>query len=108
MINLGDFLKREREKKGLSMNDVYIHTGITDSRISKLENNSYSEPSPIMLKKLAECYSISLVDLFIRAGYLTFESLNVCPQIFHGIDKLTDEDRKHIQGQIDFIISKQV
>ena len=107
MTDLGSYLKQAREKKGFSMNDVYQLTGITDSRISKLENNSYTEPSPLMLKKLAECYSISIVDLFIRAGYLTFESLNLCSQIFQGIDRLTDDDRKHIQGQIDYIISKQ-
>ena len=107
MRDLGSFLRNARESKGLSMNDVYIHTGITDSRLSRLENNSCKEPSPTILKKLSEYYSVSIVDLFIRAGYLTYDSLNICPQIFKGIEKLTDDDIKHIQGQIDFIISKQ-
>ena len=96
-----------REEKGWSLNDVYLNCGITDSRLSKLENNLYDEPSPKLLKKLAECYNISIVDLFIKAGYLNTDSLNICPQIFNGIEKLSDDDRKHIQGQIDYIISKQ-
>lgn len=107
MKDLGQYLRTTREALGLSMKDVYEKTKISDSRLSKLENNLYDEPSPLMLKSLAEFYSISVVDLFIRANYLTYDSLNICIQIFNGIDKLTDEDRKHIQGQIDYIISKQ-
>ena len=107
MSNLGNYLRNIREEKGWSLNDVYLNCGITDSRLSKLENNLYDEPSPKLLKKLAECYNISIVDLFIKAGYLSADSLNICPQIFKGIEKLSDDDRKHIQGQIDYIISKQ-
>ena len=107
MNDLGSFLRCARKAKCVSMNEVYRHTGITNSRISKLENNSYKEPSPVVLKKLADYYEVSVVDLFIRAGYLTYDSLNICPQIFHGVEKLTDDDRNHIQGQIDYIVSKQ-
>lgn len=67
MNDLGSFLRCAREAKGVSMSEVYRHTGITDSRLSKLENNSYKEPSPVILKKLATYYDVSVVDLFIRA-----------------------------------------
>ncbi len=107
MNSLGTYLRNVREENNLSLNAVYNVTGITDSRLSKLENNNYEEPSPVMLKKLANLYQLSIVDLFIRAGYMTYDDLNICPQIFHGIDQLTDEDIKHIQNQIDYIISKQ-
>lgn len=106
MDSLGNYLKAKRDEKGLSMNDVYVQTGITDSRLSKLENGNYKEPSPIILKKLADLYEISVVELFIKSGYLTYDSLDLCSQIFHGIELLTEEDRKHIQGEIDYIISK--
>lgn len=103
---LGSYLKAKRNEKGLSLNDVYNQTGLTDSRVSKLENNSYKEPSPIMLKTLAELYEISTVELFIKAGYLTYDSLDLCSQIFHGIELLKEEDKKHIQEQIDYLASK--
>ena len=53
-----------------------------------------------MLKQLADFYDISIVDLYIKAGYLTYEALNICPQVFHGIDKLTEDEQKHNTGQL--------
>ncbi len=107
MDSLGNYLRKKREELGLSLNDVHSKTGITDSRLSRLENDSYGEPSASILKTLAETYKISVVELFIKAGYLTYESLDMSNQIFHGVELLNEEDRKHIQGQIDFIISKR-
>lgn len=107
MDSLGKYLKIKRNNLGLSLKDVYLKTGITDSRLSRLENDNYSEPPASMLKALAEAYEISVVELFIKAGYLTYDSLDICNQIFHGIELLNEDDRKHIQGQIDFIISKR-
>ncbi len=106
MQTLGNYLRQKREEKGFSLSYVYNKTGITDSRLSKTENDLYKEPSPLLLKKLAELYEISVVELFIKAGYLSYESLDLSAQVFHGIEQLSDNDRKHIQGQIDFIISK--
>lgn len=107
MITLGNYLKNKREELGLSLHDVYLKTGITDSRLSRLEKDNYDEPSALMLKSLAETYRISTVELFIKAGFLTYESIDISSQVFQGVEMLTEEDRKHIQGQIDYIISKR-
>ena len=37
--SFGSYLKQLRKNKGLSLHDVYEETGITDSRLSKLERN---------------------------------------------------------------------
>ncbi len=107
METLGQYLKKKREELGLSLNDVYQKTGITDSRLSRLEKDNYSEPAASMLKALANEYKVSAVELFIKAGYLDYDAIDISSQVFHGVEKLTDEDRKHIQGQIDYIISKR-
>lgn len=106
MSSLGKFLRQKREEKGYSLNDVYIKTGVTDSRLSNIEKDRCQEPSPKVLVQLAKLYELSDVELFIKAGYLTDDSLDMCRQIFHGIELLTEEDRKHIQSEIDYIISK--
>ena len=100
MDSLGTYLHLIREEKKLSLNEVYKKTGITDSRLSKLENNLYQEPSPLMLKQLADFYDISIVDLYIKAGYLTYEALNICSQVFHGIDKLTEDESSTERKQL--------
>ena len=56
MQTLGNYLRQKREEKGFSLSYVYNKTGITDSRLSKTENDLYKEPSPLLLKKLAEIY----------------------------------------------------
>ncbi|MBP3793041.1 MAG: helix-turn-helix transcriptional regulator [Ruminococcus sp.] len=105
MTNLGEYLRTIREKKHLSLGDVYLKTGITDSRMSNLENNKYDEPSPALLKQVADFYDISIVDLYVRAGYLSFDDLDYCSHIFKGLNKLSEKDIAHIQGQIDYLIS---
>lgn len=108
MSLLGQYLRNTREEKKLSMGDVAKGTSITTTRLNRIEHGSVDEPSPSALKQLADYYNISIVDLFIKAGYLTADALNVCPQIFSGIEKLTDDDRKHIQQQIDYLIIKHI
>jgi len=108
MSSLGQYLREIREKKKLSMGDVEKETSITTTRLNRIEHNRVEEPSPTALKQLAEFYNISAVDLFIKAGYLTYESANMCPQPFSGTEQLTDEDREHIQQQIDYLIKKHV
>ena len=76
MFTLGQYLKSNREKNNYSLKQVQTMTGITDSRLSKIENDLYEEPSPTILKQLAQLYNVSIIDLFIRAGYITYESLD--------------------------------
>lgn len=105
MMSLGEYLRTKREELHLSLSDVHIKTGITDSRMSNLENNKYKEPSPALLKQLAQLYNISIVDLYVRAGYLSYDDLDYCPQMFNGIKNLSEKDIAHIQNQIDYLIS---
>lgn len=106
MFTLGQYLKNTREKNNFSLKEVQAKTGITDSRLSKIENDLYKEPSPTILKQLANLYKISIVDLFTRAGYMTYDSLDYSAQTFNGVDKLTDADKEHIQNQINYLVLK--
>ena len=56
MSNLGTQLKAYREKHGLSLNQVSEKTGITNSRLSKIEQQIIEYP-PSDLKKLAHLYN---------------------------------------------------
>ena len=106
MITLGQYLRSVREKKKLSLADVEKMTSVTTTRLNRIEHDSVSEPSPLVLRSLAELYSLSPADLFFRAGYLPSESAHAEAYIFAGTEKLTEDDKKHIQIQIDYLINK--
>lgn len=102
MCRFGDYLKEARVRQGLSLKDVYRKTGISDSRLSRIENGSTAfEAGPSFMKALADLYKIDLVDLLINAGYLDAEALCSYEQVFRNVDLLSDDERKHIQEQID-------
>lgn len=108
MSTIGEYLRSVRENKQISLNDVAKATSITTSRLNRIEHNAVEEPSPHALSLLAEFYELSIVDLYIRAGYLSDDILNKCPKIFNGVEHLNDDDRDHIQQQIDYLIKKRV
>lgn len=102
---LGQYLKTVREQNKLSTRDIEKETGITTSQLSRLERNITCNPSPTALKKLALFYNIKLIDLFQKAGYLDSEDIDSYQKTcFKGIEKLNQEDKKHIQHQIDYLI----
>ena len=107
METIGYYLKKQRKKRGLSLKDVQIDTLITDTRLRRIENDDIKEPSPKVLNILATYYEISIVDLYIKAGYLNNNSICREQRAFYNVDKLTENDFEHIQQQIDYLIEKK-
>ncbi|MEM5832358.1 MAG: helix-turn-helix transcriptional regulator [Candidatus Aenigmatarchaeota archaeon] len=66
---LGQFLKKVRKEKNLTLRFVEKRTGISNAYLSQVENNKILKPSPIILYKLAKCYKISYGYLMMLAGY---------------------------------------
>lgn len=106
MNSLGEHLKECRKQLGLSQKAVTEKTGITDSRLSKIENGQLDCPGRD-LRLLAKVYGVPVVSMFLKAGYLIPEDLNEYQYVFRGVDKLDDEDRQHIQDEIDYMIRKK-
>ncbi len=102
MRDLGNYLRHIRTSKNLSLKDVYKATGISDSKLSRIENGgNTSETAPSILRALAALYDVSLVDMYIVAGYLDDEALSYYKQVFKNVDLLSEDERNHIQEQID-------
>lgn len=102
---LGQYLRTIRTQNKLSTRDVKKGTGITTSQLSRLECDITHNPSPAVLKKLALFYNIKLIDLFQKAGYMDSEDVSSYMETsFKGTEKLSQEDKKQIQSQIDYLI----
>lgn len=69
-VALGARLREARAAAELSYRDVRDLTGLALSHLQRLERGQVAEPSPAVLKKLAEALGVPYVDLMRRAGYL--------------------------------------
>lgn len=102
MDRLGNCLKEARIRQGMSLKKVYRETGITDSRLRRIENGATAfEEAFSFTKDLAKLYKIDLVNLLINTGYLDDEALSSYKRVFRNVDLLSAEERDHIQEQID-------
>ena len=102
----GEFLRLQRKSCKLSMAEVSRRVGITNTRLSHLENNQTKEPSPILLKALAQIYQIDVFELFCLYGYID-EHQHHSLTAFKRVELLTAEEINLIQGQIDYYIFRR-
>lgn len=66
--SLGQYLKSLRNSKHMSMADVHDQTGITNSRLSKLERDQITDPSISVICKLSKCYKVDVINILNEAG----------------------------------------
>lgn len=79
-IELGQYLKKIRESRNLSLRTVERLTGIGYTHLSMIENGKRNV-TPALLRNLSNIYNIDYIDLYEKAGY---------------IDLIEDENRKKI------------
>lgn len=99
----GEFLRLQRESCKLSMAAVSKEIGVTNTRLSHLENDRTKEPSPTLLKAIAKVYQIDVFELFCRYGYIDEHQLNALTT-FKRTEFLTADEAKRIQEQIDYYL----
>ena len=108
MLTLGEQLKICRQKKKLSLRKVYEVTGITDSKLSRIERSgNTTDITADNLVALARLYEINPVNLFVSAGYIKNEDLLSYVRIFRDVELLNDDERALIQKQIDLFTKER-
>lgn len=104
MESFGAYLKDLRNDRKLSLNDVYTQCGITNSRLSRAERNEGKPLDPTELKKLARLYNVSVIPLYIKAGYLSDQDLTDYKLVFQDANLLTKDEHQNIQTQINLFV----
>lgn len=66
----GRYLKRAREKKGLSIRRLANIAGVSGAYLSQIETGTREAPSPHILRRLAPVLGVSYEELMIAAGHL--------------------------------------
>jgi transcriptional regulator with XRE-family HTH domain len=66
----GEYIKRLREERQLSLRGLAGKAGINSGALSRLEGGKRPTPKPDTLKVLAAALNVPLADLFAMAGYV--------------------------------------
>jgi HTH-type transcriptional regulator, competence development regulator len=106
MEALGSVLKKRREDLGLSLREVEDKSSISNAYLSQLENQKIVQPSPAVLKKLADIYSVSYARLMEIAGYPSLapkDSSWISFKTSSGLEEITKEEEKELLEYLRFI-----
>ena len=107
MQNFGEYLKQLRNDCGLSLHKVYEKTGITDSRLSKAENGAWCNLKLSEIRKLADLYKVPVIPMCMMAGLFDESDIEEYHSCFRNVALLDDEDKQHVQSEIDYILKKK-
>ncbi|MBS5520501.1 MAG: helix-turn-helix transcriptional regulator [Acidaminococcus intestini] len=106
MNNLGKRLKERREQLKYSLKEVSVKTGITDSRLCRIENGQYPCQAGD-LKQLGILYNLPVISLFLDAGFLDKKDIEIYQHVFSDVSELDDEEREQIQWLISHLAKKK-
>lgn len=108
---LGDFLKKARKQRDLTLRQVEEVTNkeVSNAYLSQLETGKISRPAPHMLYALSAALSVPYEDLMRRAGYLKSAAPADAEDIKHGkaatraIANLSPDEEKALLDHLAFI-----
>jgi transcriptional regulator with XRE-family HTH domain len=115
MKKIGPYLKEVRERHNLTLRAVEEKTGISNAYLSQLENCKISNPSPLILQKLADCYKIPYERLMELVGYplpaksvSEKEKLQPTFRLSSGFEDLTEKEKEDVMEYIQFLKSRRI
>ena len=108
MKELGSLLRKVREERKLSMKNVCEKTGITNSRLSRIENGINKSTPPVDdLISLAKLYDLDFNELLLLSKRDSSQVLRNHKIRLKNIELLSEKELQHVQDEINFIISQK-
>lgn len=99
---IGNKLRNIRNSKSLSLDAVEQSTGITNSRLSRIERGINKHPSLDDISTLLEFYGIPLISFLYQEGYCEKRDIPL-----KNLELLNSFEIEHIQTEIDFILKEK-
>ena len=105
--DFGDWLRQERERRGLSQSDLARLASIHRSVINKLETGTI--PTPETLQSLGKGLKISLENVYRAAGLLppVPEITEQKEELNYLFDQLSKEKKKDLLNYAQFLLAKK-
>ena len=85
MQTLGELIKEQREKLGISQRELSRQTGVDNNTIAKLEKGERKKTNTLSLKKIAYILNIDLKKILKLAGYSSKDIDYECSLITNNI-----------------------
>ena len=104
---VGQHLADFRKRANLTLRAVEAETGISNAYLSQLENGKVQQPSPKMLKKLAELYRVEFVDIMKLAGYPLPSASAPGSSLHARLGPTTADEEEALAHYLDFLRSKR-
>ena len=105
MNSIGQFLREKRQERGLSLKEAATLSGLTDTKIQRIENDAVVEASPSAIKSLCSLYETPVIPIYLELGWISQGDLENNSYCFDGASRLNQEERQHIQEQIVFLLN---
>jgi len=104
MERLGDVLRQRRKTLGLTLREAAQKAGVSNPYLSQIETHKILSPSPSVLKKLSDLYSIPYNRLLELAGHPP--ASNSRPIVFRtstGYMEITRQEEKQLREYLQFL-----
>lgn len=105
-MELGQYIKRAREGKGLSIRALAALTQSDPSGIKRLEEGETLSPSPDRLARIARALEVDVQDLYAYAGYSVTQGLPTMDVYLRTKYNLPDGAVKELDDYFKYVESK--
>ncbi|KHD35175.1 hypothetical protein NL50_14875 [Clostridium acetobutylicum] len=112
---IGDNIKKIREKKGISKQELADNAGYSFAYISMLENNKRPNPSIKTIDKIAKALRVSVEEVMNTTNEKSIDTIdkNINDSGINTIaahyehEEFTEDDKEDIDNFIKYILSKR-
>lgn len=105
MEDFGIYMKTLRINRDLSLKELAKQVGTSDTILCRLEKGHLPKDIITIFDSLAHFYNMNVITLYLKSGIISKQDLNEYNGIFQHCNQLNDKEIRHIQSEIDFILS---
>jgi transcriptional regulator with XRE-family HTH domain len=105
MFENGLALRKIRSKMNISLKKIKAETGIADSKMSRIENNTDKTGLTIEeAYRMSKTYEMGFLQFLLEAEFISTEEINQYRADFSNMELLSDNDKAFIQQMINYIV----
>ena len=115
--SFGEYLKRIRLDRNMSLRDVEVNTGISNAYLSQVERGKRNIPSTKILFKLAQTYGLQMETLILKQVEGLEKESNSSSRsqlpspdteyIITNYEKLSEEGKRSLKDFLQFLLDKE-
>lgn len=104
-IDFGRYLKEKRLKKGYTINQLALYSGMSSAQLSRIENGKRGVPKAENIQKIASALSVPHEEMMEVAGYLEAKQENGEDNWNSVLPELTAKDERDITADLEKMIN---